>query len=137
MSEQRRPYRSRRAWLEFTFFTPDGFRADVNLVADTACPFDFILAPDVYDLLARSPLGIIPNTNYGDLPSGVVLLYMPEIGLVEFVRALRSDLLGEVLEREHPTFAGMVGLPILRLGEYGGNATDFWFRYPTPTPPST
>ena len=136
MSEQRRPYRSRRPWLEFTFLTPDGIRADVNLVADTGCSFDFILCPELYDILVRADLGIVPRTNFGDLPSGMVLMYMPEVGFVESVRALRSDLVGALLEREHPTFAGVVGLPILRLGEYGGNASEFWFRYPTPNTPS-
>ena len=134
MSEQRRPYRSRRPWLEFTFLTPDGLRADVDLVADTGYPFDFILCPELYDLLVRADLGIVPKTNFGDLPAGLVRMYMPEIGFVESVRALRSDRVGAILEREHPTFVGLVGLPVLRLGEYGGNATDFWFRYPPPTP---
>lgn len=135
MSEQKRPYLSRRPWLEFTFLTPDGVRADVNLVADTGCPFDFVLAPELFDLLVRCPFPT-ERTNFGTLTAGTVLVYMPEVGFVELVRALRSDELGQRLEREHPTFAGLVGLPILRLGEYGGNATEFWFRYPTPNPPS-
>lgn len=63
-------------------------------------------------------------------------LYMPAFGLVELVTGYGNDILTASVAEEDPSFMGLVGLPILRLGEYGGNATDFWFRYP-PTPPPT
>ncbi len=57
---------------------------------------------------------------------------MPEWGLVEYVQGFANASIGAAAMVDHPTFVGLVGLPILRLGEYGGNAADFWFRYPAP-----
>ncbi len=59
---------------------------------------------------------------------------MPDFGLVELIRAYSNLDIGQSLREENPSFVGLVGLPVLRLGEYGGNARDFWFRYPLPNP---
>jgi hypothetical protein len=75
-------------------------------------------------------------SNLGTLLGGWVQLYTPELGVVETVLAYGNASGAELAARAHPDFVGIVGLPLLRLGEYGGNATDFWFRYP-PTPTST
>jgi hypothetical protein len=69
---------------------------------------------------------------------GLPRLYNPELGVVETVLGYGNDQLAATAARSHPDFVGVVGPPLLRIGEYGGNATDFWFRYPpTPNPTST
>lgn len=46
---------------------------------------------------------------------------------------LRTDLMNALRVGPLHDCRSNFGLPLLRIGEYGGNATDFWFRYP-PTP---
>jgi hypothetical protein len=87
-------------------------------------------------LIAVEPASSRP-TNLGNLVGGWVQLYNPEFdGLVELTLAYGSNKAADIAARSDPAFVGVIGLPLLRLGEYGGNATDFWFRYP-PTPTST
>jgi hypothetical protein len=73
------------------------------------------------------------NSNFGEMAGGWLRLYNPELGVVDFVRGYGNDRAAALAARSHPDFVGVVGLTVWRLGEYGGNATDFWFRYP-PTP---
>lgn len=136
MSEQRNPYlgRTPRPWLELRFLGAVGESLPLKLIADTGSPQGLILAPHWFDRLVRSRAAPIRN-NFGDMSGGWLQLFMPETGLVELVRGYSSATVGEKVAKSHPDFAGLVGLPILRLGEYGGDATDFWFRHPTPERP--
>ena len=138
MSEQRNAYlgRTPRPWLELRFRDSNGTPLSLKLIADTGSPQGLILAPQWFDRLVRSRVAPI-RTNFGDMAGGWLQLLMPEDGLVELVRGYFSASIGEKVLKSHPDFAGLVGLPILRLGVYGGDATDFWFRSPTPQPPGT
>jgi hypothetical protein len=69
-------------------------------------------------------------TQNGILAGVWMRLCMPSTGVVESVRGYGNDVWPSAVTAEDPAFAGLVGLPILRLGEYGGNTADFWFRYP-------
>jgi len=135
MSELRQPYRGLpfRPILSLTFRTRDGVRHSLSLLADTGCPQDLILAPKWFDALVLADAEGIEN-NFGPMNAGWFRLHMPEIGLVELVNGFGSLEVGEAIATELPGVAGLVGLPILRLGEYGGNATDFWFRSSPSTP---
>lgn len=136
MAEQRNPYRGSRPWLRLGFRAPDGSIHHFDLIADTGSAPSLILRPDIMDLLRYHPHPN-RNSNLGDLFGGWVRLYTPELGLVESVLAYGNVRGGEMARRAHPDFVGLIGLPFLRLGEYGGNATDFWFRYPPTTPTSS
>ena len=131
MSEQKNFYlgRSGRPWLKLDFLTVEGAREELALVADTGCPFDLVLAPEVFDRLSVFDLPAL-STNFGELLAGRIRLYMPEMGIDRFLVALRSETVGSNLAAEHPDFSGLVGLPFLRLGEYGGDPSSFYFRYP-------
>jgi hypothetical protein len=81
-------------------------------------------------LLAFRPHGN-KNSNLGELVGGWLRLYNPELdGFVEFIVGYGNARAAEIAARSHTDFVGVVGLPLLRLGEYGGNADAFWFRYP-------
>jgi hypothetical protein len=137
VAEQRNRYRGplNRAWLRLDFRAPGGAVHALDLVADTASHYGLILRRSLFDQLVHH--SVPPEFNqYGMLVGGWLRLYMPSSGLVELVRGYGNDLLCAAVAEEDPNFMGLVGLPVLRLGEYGGNATDFWFRYP-PTSPST
>ncbi|MBA4065038.1 MAG: hypothetical protein C0501_15255 [Isosphaera sp.] len=129
MAEQRNRYRGSRPWLRLGFRAADGAVCHFDLVADTGSAPGLILRPDVMDRLRFLPYRNRVS-NLGELVGGWVRLYNPEFGVVETVVAYGNARGAELAARSHPDFVGLIGLPILRVGEYGGNATDFWFRYP-------
>ena len=122
-----------RPLLRFTFSDGIGTTHDLQLLADTGSPYPFILHPTWFDRLVQTRLHRL-ESNFGRMECGWLHLFMPEWGLVELMKGYGNRRIGEALAEENPNIAGLVGLPFLCLGEYGGNATDFWFRYPTPTP---
>lgn len=135
MAEQRNPYRGGRPWLRLGFRASDGAVHYLDLVADTGSAAQIVLRADRLTALRFLPLPDRPS-NFGTMTGGLLRLYTPELGLVETILGYGNDRIAATAARSHPDFTGIVGLPLLRLGEYGGNATDFWFRYP-PTSPST
>lgn len=129
MPEQRNPYRGSRAWLRLGFKAPDGVVRQLVLLADTGSPAAVILRADLFDLL------VVHRTrhkvsNFGRLSGGWLRLYNPDLGLVEFIEGYGNDAAAATAARSHLDFVGLVGLPVLRLGEYGGDADDFWIRTP-------
>lgn len=139
MSEQRHPYvgRTPRPILRLTFCELDGTDHEITLLADTGSGYPVIVGPEWFDRLVHTRRRTAPiRTNHGPLVEGWFHLFMPEFGLNQLVRAYRSPDIGQSLAEENPDLHGLVGLPILRFGEYGGNADEFWFRLPTPTPSS-
>ena len=123
--------RSERPWLRLGFEGLNGNCEEFDLVADTGCPMAIVLRPNVFDRFQRfqaSP----EHTSFGFLQTGWFRLTVPSLRLARSVHCYRSQTAADIVSRSHPDFAGLVGLPILRLGEYGGNATEFWFRYPAP-----
>ena len=139
MSEQRNPYTGHvpRPVVRLTFCELDGTDHELTLLADTGSGYPVIVGREWFDRLVNHRRRVAPiHTNLGPLTEGWFHLYMPEFGLNQLVLAYRGPDIAESLAAENPDLHGLAGLPILRLGEYGGNATEFWFRYPTPTPHS-
>ncbi len=135
MAEQRNPYRGERPWLRLGFRTADGAVHHYDLIADTGSAAGIILRPDLRIAMRFLPLADRPS-NFGPMSGGWLRLYNPGLGVVETVLGYGNDRVAATAARSHPNYVGVVGLPLLRLGEYGGDATDFWFRYP-PTSTST
>ncbi len=139
MSEQRHPYFGHvpRPILRLTFCELDGTDHELTLLADTGSPYPLIVGPGWFDRLVHTRRHLPPTiTNHGLLQEGWFHLYMPEFGMSELVRAYRGPDIAQSLAAENPELHGLVGLPILRLGEYGGNADEFWFRHPHVIPPA-
>jgi hypothetical protein len=67
---------------------------------------------------------------------GWLQLDMPACGLIRQVCGYANGTIGAGAAAD-PNFMGHVGLPLLRLGEYGGDATEFWFRYPPTSSPTS
>ena len=130
MPEQRNLYRGSRPWLRLGFKALDGSVLHLDLVADTGSAAGVMIRPDLMDALRHHPC-TNRSSNFGLLLGGWLRLYNPEFGLVEFVRGYGSDQAAQIAARSDPTFVGVVGLPILRLTEYGGNADEFWIRTPS------
>lgn len=131
MNEQRNSYKGQppRPWLRLEFLAPDGVTLAAEMLADTGSPPAFILKPELFDRLVTRYTRQI-DTNFGPMQGGWVRLYTRALGLVETVEAFRSEKSAQTAARSHPDFVGVVGLPVLRLAEYGGNADEFWIRTP-------
>jgi hypothetical protein len=131
MSEQRNSYKGRppRPWLRLEFLARDGTRLRLDLLADTGSPYGLIVGRQVFNRLLLSDTNAI-NTNFGPMLGGWVRLHTTELGLVEFVQAYASDSVADAVAHDHPDYQGLVGLPVLRLAEFGGNADEFWIRTP-------
>jgi hypothetical protein len=134
---QRNSYRGGgpRPWLELDFRDALANVRTLKLVADTGSPQAVVLAPAVFDELVLIRIDSITN-NFGKSDGGWLQLYMPDCGLVERIKGFANPQVEQIVRKSHPDFAGLVGLPILRLGEYGGDANSFWFQYPPSNTPS-
>ena len=53
---------------------------------------------------------------------------MPELGLAQQIVGYASDAVVKAVKASSPDFAGLAGLPFLRLLEFGGDADGFWLR---------
>ena len=134
--EQRNPYRGAapRAWLRLRFLDPNDSPLELTLIADTGCPYAVILDAVLLSQLTRLAAHPIVS-NFGPMTSGWVRLSMPDFGIERDILCCGSPTIGAAVAADDPSFQGLVGLPVLQLAEYGGNAAEFWFRYPpTPTP---
>ena len=123
--------RTPRPWLELPFRNTAGLVHKLKLIADTGCPQGIILAPKWFDSLVTFHFASI-RTNFGVMDGGWLQVFDPDSGFGELIRGYSSGSAAGFAAASHSDFAGIVGLPILRLGEYGGNASEFWFRYPAP-----
>ena len=129
--EYRTAYRglTERAWISLDFRARDGTLHSLDLVVDTASEDAIILRKPVFDLLVTRPAQSY-FSSWGFMHGGWLQLDMPACGLVQQVLGYANDMIGAGVAADDPNFMGLVGLPVLRLGQYGGDATDFWFRYP-------
>ncbi len=126
---QRNPYQGSpaRAWIVLRLATQDGLSRDFKLVVDTACPLSFAIAPDhVPEFSFGMSAPIV--TNFGILQGEWFHLAMPELGLDALIVGYASEEASNAVRVDHPEFVGLVGLPLLQLLEYGGDAEEFWVR---------
>lgn len=136
--EQRNPYlgAAPRAWLRVRFLDPNDTPVELTRVADTGSPYAVIIDVLALGRLTRAAALPVVST-FGPMTSGWVRLSMPAFGIDQDILCYGRPTIEAAVQADDPSFHGLVGLPILQLAEYGGNATDFWFRYPpTPTPTS-
>ena len=130
MVEQRNRYLGGRPWLHLGFKAVDGTVHELKLVADTGSAGGVILRPDWF-LKVRHERTASRESNFGPMVSGWLRMYQPNLGLVEFVRGYASEKAATIAANSDPEFVGLVGLPVLRLMEYGGDYDSFWIRTPS------
>ncbi len=131
MAEQRNPYKGKspRAWVELLLKKSDAVQKYASLIVDTGSPMGLILAPEIFDEFMLEEVASA-HSNFGELPGGFFKILMPDTGITELVHGYRSEVVGKMAKKSHPDFSGLVGLPVLRLGDYGGDPSSFYFRYP-------
>ncbi len=133
--EQRNPYKGApaRPWIRVGLADRTGNVEEVDLVADTGCPFLMIIGTARFSRLLLIPSPPLRAT-YGWMRGGRIRVMIPAIGFDQTILGHASDLGVATTRKSHPDFAGLVGLPFLRLMEYGGDADWFWIR-PAGSPP--
>jgi hypothetical protein len=127
--EQRNPYKgdSPRPWLRIRFVAADGSSHDRELVVDTGSPLAMIIDSDSLRRLLRRE-GPELESNFGPLQGGDVRFVIPELGTEHELTGYANDKVVTAVRTSSPDFGGLIGLSLLRLMEYGGDADEFWVR---------
>lgn len=133
--EQRNRYRGNpeAAWLRVSIIAADGSALDLDLLADTGNPCPVIIGTRAMAQASLIP-GPVVNSNFGTLVGGFVRVVIPDIGFDKQLLGFASDPAVTAVQAEDPGFEGLIGLPLLRLMEYGGDADHFWIRPAAKTP---
>jgi hypothetical protein len=123
---QRNPYKGTtpRCWIRLRFAAGDGSLHERELLADTGSPCAVILGKTDLMLLQRASAAGA-NTNFGFLTGGWLELDMPELGLSSQIHSYGSETVLQTVQSDSPDFAGLAGLPLLRMLEYGGDKDSF------------
>jgi len=97
----------------------------LEAVADTGNPLPLIVGSTVMDEF-RHLSGPGTDTNFGRLEGGFLRLNIPDTGFAAMIFGYASDRVTDAIRASHADFEALVGLPLLRKLEFGGNAVDFW-----------
>ena len=132
MIEQRNSYKGHplRAWLKLGFLDRDGNQIDMDLLVDTGSSHGVVIRKELFEKLVLRTTRRI-RTNFGEMQGGWIRLRSTELGLVEMIEGFGSDDMARSAMRSSLDFAGVVGLPVLQMMEYGGNFGSFWIRTPS------
>jgi hypothetical protein len=106
----------------------------MDLMADTGNPCAIIISRATMARLKQRTAPDV-NSNFGLLEGGWFHVRMPELGLDQEITGYASDAVITAAKASSPDFEGLVGLPLLRMLEYGGDADWFWIRPSQPGPP--
>jgi hypothetical protein len=126
-SEHRNVYRGEpaRAWLRLELISANGRVRELELLADTGNPCAIIVDTATMQAL-RWRESVRTNSNFGPLEGGWVRIAIPALGFDVKVLGHANDSVVDVVKRSDPGFGGLVGLPLLRMLEYGGDDGWFW-----------
>src|SRR5207244_4633943 len=92
----------------------------LEAVADTGNPLPLILSSAL--MLNCCYLGGPgTDTNFGRLDGGFLHVRIPETGVDAMIFGYASDHVTDAIQNSSPDFEGLVGLPLLRRLEFGGN----------------
>jgi hypothetical protein len=131
MPEQRNAYKGSpaRSWVRIVLVSATGVSTKLDVLADTGSPCSLIVSDSI---MSQFNLGVVPGmqTNFGPLGGGWLRIRIPDLGFDATVLGYSSDAVVDAGKGSHSDFAGLAGLPLLRLLEYGGDADTFWIRRP-------
>ena len=130
-SEQRNVYRGEpaRAWLRLELISANGRVRELELLVDTGNPCALIIDVATMQSL-RWRESVRTHSNFGPLDGGWLHVAIPELGFDVKMLGNANDAIVDVVKRSDSGFGGLVGLPLLRMLEYGGDGGAFWIRSP-------
>jgi hypothetical protein len=125
--KQRNVYRGEpaRAWLRLELISASGRVLELEVLADTGNPCAIIVDTATMEAL-RWRESIRTESNFGPLEGGWVRIAIPELGFDVKTLGYGNDSVVNVVKRSDQAFGGLVGLPLLRMLEYGGDEGWFW-----------
>lgn len=128
-SEQRNVYKGEpaRAWVRLQLISVSDRIQELEFLVDTGNPCAIIVDSMTMQSL-RWRDSVITDSNFGILEGGWLRIAIPELALDVRTLGYANDSIVNVVKRSHPEFAGLVGLPFLRMVEYGGDGGWFWIR---------
>jgi hypothetical protein len=98
-----------------------------EFLVDTGNPCSLIIGSELMEKLKwRDSAGL--DSNFGAMDEGWLSLAVPEFGGEFKTLGYANDPVLQVVQRNHASFVGLAGLPLLRMMEYGGNEGYFWIR---------
>jgi len=123
------PYRGapERAFIRVRLRDARGMERDLELLADTGNPCAIIVGRNDTAFMAPIP-GYSVWSNFGALTAGWLQVVIPEIGFDQQVLGYASDEVVGAAQESDPDFGGLIGLPLLRMMQYGGDSDSFWIR---------
>jgi hypothetical protein len=127
--EQRNAYKGNpaRAVVLIQLISPEDGVEELKFLADTGNPCSLIISVAMFAKLCWRQ-SAATESNFGTLDGGWLRIVVPELEFDEKVLAYANDAVVSVVQKSDAGFAGLVGLPLLRLMEYGGDAETFWIR---------
>jgi hypothetical protein len=128
-SQQRNVYKGEpaRAWVRLQLVSANGRIHELEFLVDTGNPCAIIIDTTTMRAL-RWRESVITDSNFGPLEGGWLRIAVPEAALDVKTLGYANDAVVNVVKRSDPGFAGLVGLPLLRMVEYGGDGGWFWIR---------
>lgn len=129
LSEQRNVYKGEpaRAWLRLRLISPSDRVQELEFLVDTGNPCAIIIDTPTMQFL-RWRGSMLTESNFGPLEGGWLRIAVPELALDVKTLGFANNSVVRIVQRSHPGFAGLVGLPFLRMVEYGGDRGWFWIR---------
>ena len=129
--EQRNIYKGQpaRAWLRLQLVSADGEVRELDFLVDTGNPCAIIVDTETMQSL-RLRESTSTESNFGSLDGGWLRIAIPELAFDVRTLGYANDSVVNVVKRSDFRFAGLVGLPLLRMVQYGGDSGSFWVRAP-------
>lgn len=127
--EQRNVYKGEpsRAWVNLSVFSPPGDSRQCEFLVDTGNPCPLIVGSEFMAAMRwRTSAGL--DSNFGAMDAGWLSLAVPEFGSAFKTICYANDSVQRVVQRSNASFVGLVGLPPLRMMEFGGDQGYFWIR---------
>jgi len=119
--------RAARAWLRLQLISANERVQELEFVVDTGNPCAVIIdTASMRSLRWRE--SIVTDSNFGPLEGGWLRIAIPELAFDVKTLGYANDAVVKVVKRSDPGFAGLVGLPFLRMLNYGGDGGWFWIR---------
>jgi hypothetical protein len=100
---------------------------EFEFLVDTGNPCAIIIDTANMQLL-RWRESVFVDSNFGLLEGGWLRIAIADFTFDVKTLGYANDSVVSVVKRSHPGFSGLVGLPFLRMLEYGGNGGYFWIR---------
>jgi hypothetical protein len=130
MSDKRQqinPLKAERCWLSVELIDVAGDSQIMQFLADTGSPTPVIIG--TADMMLFMHRGASDrSSNFGNLAGSWLRVAIPEVGVDCLVLGYASDHVVSLVTDSSEDFDGLIGLPLLRLAEYGGDADSFWIR---------